>query len=498
MLNVCSPNKIVGVKPGVAALGVGSTEKYKIPTRIIISTNPNRPSALAVAYLTIASFATLSVLSQRVRTNPSLLVTFWIAVGSLIVMLLLLRYRVSHKGRVLTYEFAPKKVHYIQLMMQGCVYAYWGWYWREVYRYVPLLVSQIIFAYALDMLLSWWRRGKWVVGLGPFPIVLSTNLFLWFTDEWFFLQFLMIAAALVGKEFVTWTRDGRRVHIFNPSAFALFIFSVSLIAGHATHITRGQEIAFTFAYPPHIYMEIFLVGLVVQALFSVTPITLSAVTVLYGLNVAYSYITGSHQFVDSNLPVLVFLGAHLLVTDPATSPRTNIGRIIFGGLYGIGVFATRGLLAWFDAPVFYDKLLVVPALNLTAPVWDRILEFANRSGHRSIEYKWSPPMRNAAQIALWIVVFSAMISSGFLAETRSDGNPDSLRRACLLRKDKVCADWIASLRLRCENKLASACLLLGRVLSDGRVVPRDSLSATRHFRRACELGLSMGCVVGGP
>jgi hypothetical protein len=310
--NVCSPNKAVGeFEARVALLGFGPSEKYKIQPPIMSSTNPNRLSALTIAYLTIASFASLSVLFQRVRTNLSLLVAFWIAVGSLIVMLLLLQYRVSRKGRVLTYEFAPRKVHYIQLMMQGCVYAYWGWYWRDVYRYAPLLISQIIFAYALDMLLSWWRRGKWVVGLGPFPIVLSTNLFLWFKDEWFFLQFFMIAAALVGKEFVTWTRDGRRVHIFNPSAFALFIFSICLIAGHATHITRGHEIAFTFAYPPHIYMEIFLVGLVVQALFSVTPITLSAVTVLYGLNVAYTYITGSHQFVDSNIPVLVFLGAHL-------------------------------------------------------------------------------------------------------------------------------------------------------------------------------------------
>src|SRR5207244_3927978 len=115
-----------------------------------------------------------------------------------------------------------------------------------------------------------------------------------------------------------------------------------------------QDIAFTLAYPPHIYMEIFLVGLVVQALFSVTPITLSAVAVLCGLNIAYTHITGAHRF-DENIPVLVFLGAHLLVTDPATSPRTNMGRIIFGGLYGLGVFATRGVLALLDLPLFYDK-----------------------------------------------------------------------------------------------------------------------------------------------
>ena len=41
---------------------------------------------------------------------------------------------------------------------------------------------------------------------------------------WFALQFLMIAVGIAGKELVTWMRDGRRTHIFNPSALSLWIF----------------------------------------------------------------------------------------------------------------------------------------------------------------------------------------------------------------------------------------------------------------------------------
>ena len=41
------------------------------------------------------------------------------------------------------------------------------------------------------------------------------------------------------------------------------------------------------------------------------------------------------MFIDSSIPVSVFIGLHLLVTDPATSPRSNSGKIVFGGLYGM-------------------------------------------------------------------------------------------------------------------------------------------------------------------
>jgi hypothetical protein len=34
------------------------------------------------------------------------------------------------------------------------------------------------------------------------PIVMSTNLFIWFVDSWFALQFAMIVAGLLGKEFI--------------------------------------------------------------------------------------------------------------------------------------------------------------------------------------------------------------------------------------------------------------------------------------------------------
>ena len=168
-----------------------------------------------------------------------------------------------------------------------CVYGYWGWYWAPVFRFAPLLAAQLCFAYAFDILLAWSRREPLRDGLRAVPIIFSTNLFLWFRDDWFAFQFLLVAVGFLGKAFVRWERDGRRVHIFNPSAFALALFSLVLIATGTPSLTWAQEITTTFSLGPHIYVVLFLVGLVVMYFFSITPVTAGARATLFGLSALY-------------------------------------------------------------------------------------------------------------------------------------------------------------------------------------------------------------------
>ena len=167
-------------------------------------------------------------LLDRINSSPHLLEAFGGAVAVLLVSLLLLyrqviRTRPDSDLRVCL----PGPCTMSSSSMHTSVYLYWGWYWREVYHDVSLIAAQIVFAYALDMLVCWSRRDKWVLGFGPVPIVMSTNLFLWFKDDWFYLQFPLIATGVLGKEFVKWKREGRLTHIFNPSAFSLFVSSPS-------------------------------------------------------------------------------------------------------------------------------------------------------------------------------------------------------------------------------------------------------------------------------
>ena len=100
------------------------------------------------------------------------------------------------------------------------------------------------------MLLSWSRQPKHTLGFGPFPIIFSINLFLWFKDDWFYLQFLMVALGFLGKQWFQWNKDGGRAHIFNPSAFTLAVFSMALLLTGSTGITWGPEIAITSSIHP--------------------------------------------------------------------------------------------------------------------------------------------------------------------------------------------------------------------------------------------------------
>ena len=85
-------------------------------------------------------------------------------------------------------------------------------------------------------------------------------------------------------------------------------------------MTWGNEIATTFLNPPNFFVEMFVLGLVVQGLFSVILVTMSGAASLYVLNLIYTGSTGTYMFIDTNIHPAVFLGLYLLITDPATSP----------------------------------------------------------------------------------------------------------------------------------------------------------------------------------
>ena len=273
-----------------------------------------------------AGLAGLALLAP-VRQNPRLLAAFLGAAAVLGVWNALLLVRAGRKGRKLRIEVALRKQHYLQACAQGSVLLYWGWYWHPVYDAVDLILAQLAFAYAFDMLLAWTRRDDYTLGFAPFPVIFSINLFLWFKPDWFFLQFAMVALELAAKELIRWKKDGRLVHIFNPSSFPLAVFSLGLIATGTSGLTWGQNIASTQFYPPHMYLMLFLIGLPGQFFFGVTLMTLSAVVSTYLFGLLYFHATGVYFFYDSYIPIAVFLGMHLLITDPSSD---RVGRPVTG------------------------------------------------------------------------------------------------------------------------------------------------------------------------
>lgn len=465
------------------------------PRRADAPTPPAFRGGVFLAPLACTAGLLALTLLPRVGESPALRWSFWGAAAVLLAWQAALAVRSRREGAPVLHVAAPRPQHYVQALCQITIYAYWGWYWPPVYDFLPLLAGQLVFAYAFDMLLAWSRREPYSLGFGPFPIILSTNLFLWFVDEWFGLQFLLVAVGFLGKAFVRWERDGRRVHIFNPSAFTLAIFSVALLATGSTHLTWGQEIATTFGAGPQIYLVVFAVGLVVMYFFSITPVTASAAATLFGASALYWVVTGVPYFIDSEIPAAVFLGLHLLVTDPSTSPRTPLGRSVFGVLYGLSVFALYALLGMFGLPTFYDKLMAVPLLNLAVPAIDSgVRALGERPLLERLGLTGPLGRLNPVHMAAWVLFFGAMAVLG-----RTDGmhRGDALpfwEQACDAGRPQACERLVALEASYCGDNAGWACNELGRHYVEGRIVPADLDLAFVHFSRACETRFQPACL----
>jgi hypothetical protein len=411
------------------------------PTRL----SPHRAPGLPLVFiLGLVAFGFL----DSVRQNPRLLWSFLGAAAALAAWNAALLVSALRTGRTLTLEIVLRKQHYLQACAQGSVLLYWGWYWREVYDSAHLIAAQLLFAYAFDMLLVWSRRDTYTLGFGPFPVIFSINLFLWFKPDWFYLQFLMVALGFAVKELIRWDKDGRRAHVFNPSSFPLAVFSLALILTGKSDLTWGQDIASTQFYPPHMYVMLFLIGLPGQFFFGVTSMTMSAVVTTYVFGLLYFAATGVYFFYDSYIPIAVFLGMHLLFTDPSTSPRTELGRVIFGMLYGLSTVALYVLLGRAGMPTFYDKLLQVPLLNLSITLIDRL---ARSKTLRALDpaalgRSLVPRHRNLAYMSIWTIVFVVMSA----VQGVGDSHP---------------GQWLPFWRQACKDERPYACPYLEDVLS---------------------------------
>ena len=244
-----------------------------------------------------------------------------------------------------------KLTHALPVTLQLIILFYWSRYFSPLHDYAWYIAFQVLYAYAIDALLEWRRYGRLQFTLAPLPLVLSTNLFVQFHPV-SNLQLVIVALAVCSKELFRW----RGRHVFNPSAIAITLVGiVQMIFFPSMH----GDISANFEFAPLMPVLILLLALVVQSRVPVALISISAATVMMLLrfNVVW----------PANL--LVFT---LLATDPATSPRSAVGRVMFGATIGALFAAFTISLNHGGVTDFYGKVACVPVANLLVPFIDRI------------------------------------------------------------------------------------------------------------------------------
>ncbi len=254
--------------------------------------------------------------------------------------------------------------HFVQTSVQFLLFAYWAVYAPLTRQYLPQLGALVLFAFGVDYVVSFFRYKSWYASFAPIPVVFSANLFVWFLGDDVLLSYVVVALAIASKHLIQ--RGGK--HIFNPSAFGVSVIAIPCLL----YPNRFGEIDLAHALnaPPNMQELVLFVGLVAMARIPLALISLSA----FFTSRALITFGGDGIYVPSVMWAPIFLGITLLVTDPATTPKKPLGQVLFGVIYMLLFSAIATALSSRGLAEHWAKMLPIPALNLLAPVFDRIAD----------------------------------------------------------------------------------------------------------------------------
>jgi len=239
--------------------------------------------------------------------------------------------------------------HLLPAAIQVILFAYWSLYWPAVAVHAPSIALQIAMGFAADAAFSFARFGSWRIGAAPLPIVLSTNLFAWFNPAGIVISIL---AAFASKALI---RRGE-IHVLNPSAIGLSVGGV--IALVAPDLVHFAGVFHTMNLAPNMAELIIVLALVPQARFRILPVSIGAVL---GLGAADN---------PAVLRPAMLLAVAVLATDPATIPRSDAGKLLFGGFLGLTIPLTSLVLRHSGQIDDFAKVLPIPVANWLGPWFD--------------------------------------------------------------------------------------------------------------------------------
>jgi hypothetical protein len=150
---------------------------------------------------------------------------------------------------------------------------------------------------------------------------------------------------------------------------------------------------------------------------------------------------------------------HLLFTDPATTPRTDLGRVMFGVLYGISTIALYALLGNLGLPTFYDKLLQIPILNVSIKLIDRLAcsNVLQRIDPTAIVSSLAPRQRHLAYMAVWAVVFAVLSAVQGVGDSHPGQWLPFWQRACAEGRPDACLYLESIVSSDCDHGSMWAC-----------------------------------------
>jgi hypothetical protein len=257
-----------------------------------------------------------------------------------------------------------KFTHALPAMLQGIIFGYWASYWPEAFAQLLVIGVQLAVAYAFEFLLMWTLRRPYTFGLGPLPIVLSANLFVWFAPGEILLGTLLIAVALSSKALLV---SGGR-HIFNPSVLGVSVLGALCILFPSWF--WYHDISTDFGRPPYMPYLILALALIPQFRLRTTQVSVGAIVAMLGIMMTVFALTGYKKAPSPWWPPWL-LAITLLAPDPATIPSGAVARFLFGLFVGSGFYVFAKVLEYSVGTDYFAKVIPIAIANYMVPGFER-------------------------------------------------------------------------------------------------------------------------------
>jgi hypothetical protein len=292
---------------------------------------------------------------------------------------------------------AIKFTHALPATIQAMIFAYWASYWPAAAAQLLVIGVQLVVAYAFEFLLLWTLRRPYTFGLGPVPIVLSANLFVWFAYGEILLGALMVAVAVSSKALLV----SRGRHIFNPS-----VMGVSAVAALCILFPSWfwyQDLSTDFGRPPYMPYLILALALIPQYRLRTTPVSVGAVAAMLGIMLTVLALTGYKKAPSPWWPPWL-LAITLLAPDPATIPAGTVARFLFGLFVGASFYVAAKVLEYSVGTDYFSKVMPIAIANYMVPAFERGGAWVSA---RVPPLLYGPDARvyQAAWVSVWILIF---------------------------------------------------------------------------------------------
>jgi hypothetical protein len=257
---------------------------------------------------------------------------------------------------------------FVQLLAQLSIFFYWGMYNAAAINRLPLVVHQVVFGYIFLFILNCIMGAKFKISFSPAAAIFSANLFIWFSPQVYYFHYALIMIALLAKTFITRNVDGEKRHIFNPSGFVSNIAAVTISMLEINYIHEyiyATQMGANYLWLPNFDLVVFSASCFSLWSPNMYLVAIGSIFSMWAAEVLSSQFFGM-SFTTETPRASILLGIALLITDPATAPRSKMGQLLYGVGYSFSIFISFIILAYKGWQMYFVKVFFIIPLNFFA------------------------------------------------------------------------------------------------------------------------------------